>query len=122
MNNMHLIRVILITLFTLHSNVLFAIDEVVINKMPQDLQDFFEYADACEVWVSDYDPRLDETTYNIVKNEIKENCSYIERKLSTMKNKYKSNKDYSARLTVYDDTIIIYDEYKKTRIKNENHE
>ncbi|EPJ7088668.1 hypothetical protein NK529_003080 [Citrobacter amalonaticus] len=120
MNNMHLIRVILITLFTFHSSVLFAIDEVVINKMPQDLQDFFESADACEGWISDYDPRLDETTYNIVKNEIKENCSDIERKLSTMKNKYKSNKDYSARLTVYDDTIIIYDEYKKTRIKNEN--
>lgn len=120
MNNMHLIRVILITLFTLHSNVLFAIDEVVINKMPQDLQDFFEYADACEVWVSDYDPRLDETTYNIVKNEIKENCSDIESKLSTMKIKYKKNKDYSARLTVYDDTIIIYDEYKKTRMKNKS--
>lgn len=34
-----------------------------------------------------------------------------------MKNKYKNNKDYSARLTVYDDTIIIYDEYKKTQIK-----
>lgn len=49
MNNMHLIRVILITLFTFHSSVLFAIDEVVINKMPQDLQDFFESADACEV-------------------------------------------------------------------------
>lgn len=42
MNNMHLIRVILITLFTFHSSVLFAIDEVVINKMPQDLQDFLK--------------------------------------------------------------------------------
>lgn len=120
MINKHLFKIILMTLFTLHSSLLFAMDKIIIVKMPQDLQDFFESADACEGWISDYDPRLEETTYKIVENVIKENCSDIEHKLSAMKNKYKSNKDYSARLTVYDDTIIIYDEYKKTRMKNKS--
>lgn len=122
MNNKYLFKIILMILFTLHSSLLFAVDKVIIEKMPQDLQDFFEYADACEDWISDFDPRLEKTTYNIVENEIKENCSDIERKLSTMKIKYKNNKDYSARLTVYDDTIIIYDEYKKTRMENKSNE
>jgi hypothetical protein len=114
MNNKFLFRIILITLFTFHSSLLFAVDKVIIEKMPQDLQDFFESADACEGWISDFDPRLEKTTYKIVESVIKENCSSIERKLSTMKNKYKNNKDYSARLTVYDDTIIIYDDYKNS--------
>lgn len=118
MNNKYLFKIILMILFTLHSSLLLAVDKVIIEKMPQDLQDFFESADACEGWISDFDPRLEKTTYKIVESVIKENCSDIERKLSAMKNKYKNNKDYSARLTVYDDTIIIYDEYKKTRIKN----
>lgn len=122
MNSRYLFKIILMTLFTLHSSLLFAMDKIIIKKMPQDLQDFFESADACEGWISDFDPRLEETTYKIVESVIKENCSDIEHKLSTMKIKYKNNKDYSARLTVYDDTIIIYDEYKKTRIKNESHE
>ncbi|TKU03159.1 hypothetical protein FDW89_04780 [Citrobacter sp. wls830] len=122
MNNKYLFKIILITLFTLHASLLFAVDKVIIEKMPQDLQDFFESADACEGWISNFDPRLEETTYNIVESVIKENCSDIEHKLSAMKNKYKNNKDYSARLTVYDDTIIIYDEYKNTRIKNESNE
>lgn len=122
MNNNYLFKIILMTLFTLHSSLLFAVDKVIIEKMPQDLQDFFESAEACEGWVSDFDPRLEETTYNIVESVIKENCSDIEHKLSAMKIKYKNNKDYSARLTVYDDTIIIYDEYKKTRMKNKNNQ
>lgn len=122
MNNKYLFKIILMILFTLHSSLLFAVDKVIIEKMPQDLQDFFESADACEVWVSNFDPRLEKITYNIVESVIKENCSDIERKLSAMKNKYKNNKDYSARLTVYDDTIIIYGEYKKTRIKNKSNE
>lgn len=122
MNNKYLFKIILMISFTLHSSLLFAVDKVIIEKMPQDLQDFFESADACEVWVSNFDPRLEKITYNIVESVIKENCSDIERKLSAMKNKYKDNKDYSARLTVYDDTIIIYDEYKKTRIKNKSNE
>ncbi|MGE6980640.1 hypothetical protein [Kluyvera intermedia] len=82
--------------------------------MPQDLHDFFETAEACEGWISNFDPRLEKTTYRIVENVIKENCLDIEQKLSTMKIKYKNNKDYSARLTVYDDTIIIYDDYKNS--------
>lgn len=122
MNSNYLFKIILIILFTLHSSLLFAMDKVIIKKMPQDLQDFFESADACEGWISDFDPRLEETTYKIVESVINENCSNIERKLSTMKNKYKNNKDYSARLTVYDDTIIIYDEYKNTRIKNKSNQ
>ncbi|MBW7619620.1 hypothetical protein ACXZAQ_18555 [Citrobacter portucalensis] len=122
MNNKYLFKIILMILFTLHSSLLFAVDKVIIEKMPQDLQDFFESADACEVWVSNFDPRLEKITYNIVESVIKENCSGIEHKLSAMKNKYKNNKDYSARLTVYDDTIIIYGEYKKTRIKNKSNE
>ncbi|EFE08193.1 hypothetical protein [Citrobacter youngae] len=120
MNNKYLFKIILMILFTLHSSLLFAVDKVIIEKMPQDLQDFFESADACEGWISDFDPSLEETTYKIVESAIKENCSDIERKLSSMKNKYKSNKDCSARLTVYDDTIIIYDEYKNTRMKNKS--
>lgn len=120
MNNKYLFKIILMILFTLHSSLLLAVDKVIIEKMPQDLQDFFESADACEGWISDFDPRLEKTTYKTVESVIKENCSDIERKLSAMKNKYKSNKDYSARLTVYDDTIIIYDKYKKTRMKNKN--
>lgn len=122
MNNKYLFNIILMILFTLHSSLLFAVDKVIIEKMPQDLQDFFESADACEVWVSNFDPRLEKITYNIVESVIKENCSDIKHKLPAMKNKYKNNKDYSARLTVYDDTIIIYDEYKKTRIKNKSNE
>lgn len=82
--------------------------------MPQDLHDFFETAEACEGWISNFDPRLEKTTYRIVEIVIKENCLDIEQKLSTMKIKYKNNKDYSARLTVYDDTIIIYDDYKNS--------
>lgn len=120
MNNKYLFKIILMTLFTLHSGLLSAVDKVIIEKMPQDLQDFFESAEACEGWISDFDPRLEKTTYNIVESVIKESCSDIEHKLSAMKNKYKNNKDYSARLTVYDDTIIIYDEYKKTKMKNKN--
>ena len=117
MNNKHLFSIILMLLLTLHSSLLFAVDKVIIEKMPQDLQDFFESAEACEGWISDFDPRLEKTTYKIVEYVIKENCSDIEHKLSAMKNKYKNNKDYSARITVYDDTVIIYDEYKKTQIK-----
>ena len=79
---------------------------------PQDLQDFFETADACESWVSFFDSRLDEITYHFVVDSVKENCSNIESELITMKNKYKNNKDYSERLTVYDDTIFIYKEYE----------
>lgn len=45
--------------------------------MPQDLQDFFESADACEGWVSNFDPRLEKTTHKIVESVIKENCSDI---------------------------------------------
>lgn len=117
MNNKHLFSIILMLLLTLHSSLLFAVDKVIIEKMPQDLQDFFESAEACEGWISDFDPRLEKTTYKIVEDVIKENCSDIEHKLSAMKNKYKNNKDYSARITVYDDTVIIYEEYKKTQIK-----
>ena len=114
MNNKHLFSIILMLLLILHSSLLFAVDKVIIEKMPKDLQDFFETAEACEGWISNFDPRLDKTTYSIVEGVIKENCSDIETQLSTMKTKYKNNKDYSARLTVYDDTIIIYDEYKRS--------
>ncbi|WP_423060961.1 hypothetical protein [Citrobacter portucalensis] len=124
MNNRYLFRMVLMALFTFHFSSLFAKDEdkIIISKMPQDIQDFFEYADACEGWISDFEPRLEKTTYNIVESAIKDSCSDIENKSSLMENKYKNNKDYSARLTVYDDTIIIYNEYKKTRIKNESNE
>lgn len=114
MKNKYILRIILMVVFTLNSSLLFAVDKVIIEKMPKDLQDFFETAEACEGWISNFDPRLDKTTYSIVEGVIKENCSDIETQLSTMKTKYKNNKDYSARLTVYDDTIIIYDEYKRS--------
>ncbi|MFJ2974522.1 hypothetical protein ACIPDS_07610 [Kluyvera sp. NPDC087067] len=113
MKNKYTFRIILMVLFTLNSSLLFAADKVILEKIPQDLQDFFETAEACEGWISNFDPRLDKTTYSI-EGVIKENCSDIETELSTMKTKYKNNKDYSARLTVYDDTIIIYDEYKRS--------
>lgn len=74
---------------------------------------FFETADSCEGWIRDFDVRQEKLTYQFVEDSIKRDCSNIENKLLSMKNKYKNNKDYSARLTVYDDTIIIYDEYKK---------
>lgn len=90
--------------------------------MPQDLRDFFKTADSCEGWIRDFDVRQEKLTYQFVEDSIKRDCSNIENKLLSMKNKYKNNKDYSARLTVYDDTIIIYDEYKKTQIKNESNE
>lgn len=85
---------------------------LVILDMPQDLQDFFETAYACEGWVSYFDIRLEKTTYDSVKEHIKENCSDIESKLIFMKEKYKKNKDYSERLTVYYDTVLIYKEYE----------
>lgn len=72
--------------------------------------------------IRDFDVRQEKLTYQFVEDSIKRDCSNIENKLLSMKNKYKNNKDYSARLTVYDDTIIIYDEYKKTQIKNESNE
>ncbi|WP_423060957.1 hypothetical protein [Citrobacter portucalensis] len=107
-----------------HCNYLFAenVNHIVIYDMPQDLQDFFETADSCEGWIRDSDVRQEKLFYQFVEDSIKRDCSNIENKLLSMKIKYKNNKDYSARLTVYDDTIIIYDEYKKTRIKNEIHE
>lgn len=116
MNNICILKMVLMALFTFHFSSLFAKDEdkIIISKMPQDLQDFFETAEACEGWVSNFDPRLDKITYSIVESAIKESCSDIETKLSTIKIKYKNNKDYSARLTVYDDTIIIYDEYERS--------
>ena len=49
MNNKYLFKIILMILFILHSSLLFAVDKVIIEKMPQDRQDFFESADACEV-------------------------------------------------------------------------
>lgn len=103
-----------------YCNYLFAenVNHIVIYDMPQDLQDFFETADSCEGWIRDSDVRQEKLTYQFVEDSIKRNCSNIENKLLSMKTKYKNNKDYSARLTVYDDTIIIYDEYKKTRVKN----
>ncbi|EDD7944452.1 hypothetical protein ABNR48_000292 [Salmonella enterica] len=93
-----------------YCNYLFAenVNHIVIYDMPQDLRDF--------------DVRQEKLTYQFVEDSIKRDCSNIENKLLSMKNKYKNNKDYSARLTVYDDTIIIYDEYKKTQIKNESNE
>ncbi|MDN8602163.1 hypothetical protein Q0A17_22575 [Citrobacter sp. S2-9] len=95
-----------------------------ILEIPQDLQDFFEMADACESWVSFFDSRLDEITYHFVVGSVKDNCSNIESKLTTMKNKYKNNKDYSERLTVYDDTVFIYKEYeiKKNGVEEKLHE
>lgn len=105
-----------------HCNYLFAgdVNHIVIYDMPQDLRDFFETADSCEGWIRDFDVRQEKLTYQFVEGSIKRDCSNIENKLLSMKVKYKNNKDYSARLTVYDDTIIIYDEYKKTRMKNKN--
>lgn len=107
-----------------HCNYLFAenVNHIVIYDMPQDLRDFFENADSCEGWIRDFDVRQEKLTYQFVEDSIKRDCSNIENKLLSMKIKYKNNKDYSARLTVYDDTIIIYDEYKKSRIKNKNNE
>ncbi len=37
MNNKYLFKIILMILFTLHSSLLFAVDKVIIEKMPQDL-------------------------------------------------------------------------------------
>lgn len=122
MRNKYFTFFFLITISIFNCDYLFAkqTSRIVIYDMPQDLRDFFETADACEAWIIHFNSHLGKTTYNIVESVIKENCSDIEHKLSTMKNKYKNNKDYSARLTVYDDTIIIYDEYKKTRMKNKS--
>ncbi|MFJ2974517.1 hypothetical protein ACIPDS_07585 [Kluyvera sp. NPDC087067] len=79
MKNKYIFRIILMVLFTLNSSSLFAADKVIIEKMPQDLQDVFETAEACEGWISNFDPRLDKTTYSIVESIIKENCSDIEK-------------------------------------------
>lgn len=105
-----------------HCNYLFAenVNHIVIYDMPQDLQDFFETADSCEGWIRDFNIRQEKSTYQFVEDSIKRDCSKIESNLLSMKTKYKNNNDYSARLTVYDDTIIIYDEYKKTRMENKN--
>ena len=113
MNIKCLLRVILIVTYAFYSISSFSKNEseVVILKMPQDLQDFFETADACEGWVSDFNINMEKITYEIVEDAIKSNCSEIEKNLVLMKDKYKNNKDYSERLTVYDDTIIIYKNY-----------
>ncbi|MCE9947988.1 hypothetical protein [Hafnia paralvei] len=113
----YLFKLALITMCVFYSSLSFSKNEnsTTIYDMPKDLLDFFETADACEGWISDFDARMEKTTYLIVEDAIKENCSNIEQNLSLMKNKYKNNKDYSERLTVYDDTVIIYDEYLKTK-------
>ncbi|VDZ86395.1 Uncharacterised protein [Kluyvera intermedia] len=69
MNNICILKMVLMALFTFHFSSLFAKDEdkIIISKMPQDLQDFFETAEACEGWVSNFDPRLDKITYSIVE-------------------------------------------------------
>lgn len=105
-----------------HCNYLFAesINHIVIYNMPQDLQDFFETADSCEGWIRDSNVHQEKSTYQFVEDSIKRDCAKIENKLLSMKTKYKNNNDYSARLTVYDDTIIIYEEYKKMKIENKN--
>ncbi len=90
------------------------VNHIVIYDMPQDLQDFFETADSCEGWIRDFNVHQEKSTYQFVEDSIKRDCSNIENKLLSMKTKYKNNKDYSARLTVYDDTIIIYDEYERS--------
>lgn len=113
MNIKRLPRVILILTYAFYSIASFSKNEsgVVILEMPQDLQDFFETADACEGWVSDFNINMEKITYEIVEDAIKSNCSEIESNLALMKDKYKNNKDYSERLTVYDDTVIIYKNY-----------
>ena len=113
----YLFKITLIAVSVFYSSLSISMNEdgIVIYDMPQDLQDFFETADACEGWASDFNPHLEEPSRRYVENAIKENCSDIEHKLSLLKNKYKSNKDYSERLTVYDDTVIIYDEYRKNK-------
>lgn len=113
MNIKCLLRVILIVTYAFYSISSFSKNEsgVVILEMPQDLQDFFETADACEGCVGDYNINMEKITYEIVEDAIKRNCSEIENNLALMKDKYKNNKDYSERLTVYDDTIIIYRNY-----------
>ncbi len=90
-----------------------SVNRIVMYDMPQELQDFFENADACEGWIGDFDARLDEMTHYIVKERINKICPSIEKKLNSMKNKYKNDKDYARRLTVYDDTILVYKEYQK---------
>ncbi|MGR1243632.1 hypothetical protein [Salmonella enterica] len=85
-----------------YCNYLFAenVNHIVIYDMPQDLRDFFETADSCEGWIRDFDVRQEKLTYQFVEDSIKRDCSNIENKLLSMKNKYKNNKDYSARLWI----------------------
>ncbi|EHB3782784.1 hypothetical protein JXE69_000361 [Salmonella enterica subsp. houtenae serovar 17:z29:-] len=113
----YLFKIALIAASVFYSSLSISMNEdgIVIYDMPQDLQDFFETADACEGWISDLNPHLEEPIRRYIEKAIQENCSDIERKLLLLKNKYKNNKDYSERLTVYDDTIIIYNEYKKNK-------
>lgn len=113
----YLFKTILIVISVLYSSLSISMNEdgIVIYDMPQDLQDFFETADACEGMVNQFNIHLDKPIQSYIENAIKENCSEIKNKLTLMKNKYKNNKDYSDRLTVYDDTVIIYDEYKKQK-------
>ncbi len=92
-----------------------SVNRIVMYDMPQELQDFFENADACEVWVNHYGERLDEMTHYIVVKHINEICPSVEKELISMKDKHKKNKDYVQRLTVYDDTVLIYKEYQKRK-------
>ncbi|EHG7567182.1 hypothetical protein [Escherichia fergusonii] len=72
-------------------------------KLPEEIRGFVDVADSCEYGISINDEYF-----------IKENCSDIEGELNSLKGKY-SDKYILSILSIYDDTVIIYLDYKKRK-------
>lgn len=73
-------------------------------KLPEEIGGFVDVADSCEYGISINDEYF-----------IKENCSDIEGELNSLKGKY-SDKYILSILSIYDDTVIIYLDYKKKKL------
>ena len=83
--------------------VLRSVDVNTYYKFPEEIRGFVDVADSCEYGISINDEYF-----------IKENCSDIEGELNSLKGKY-SDKYILSILSIYDDTVIIYLDYKKRK-------
>jgi len=109
MYNKAIIKTILFFICLSHINLIFAQTKNTYSKTntPADIHIFFLSAESCEEW----------SAYTNIKRELgaspsdinNEACENLSSSLIFLKKKYHNNKNYLARLSIYYDTIEIYE-------------